>query len=187
MAKRITFSGANPSINDIWEWYEISEKSIIEYKTSVIDSVLGNEALPEYFIGMSIDEINEFFEDHINELNHLVSFSLLSSAEATFKVEYLQRVYNKDKDTISRTFRKLYKLKGVSVSLEDDLLSVWSDHFSGASYVSRAIGDLKGAFNFRNWLAHGRFWTPKLGRKYDAFTVFTIAQGILSKLALKYN
>jgi hypothetical protein len=37
------------------------------------------------------------------------------------------------------------------------------------------IGELRGAFRFRHWLAHGRYWTPKLGRRYNYEDVYALA------------
>ena len=37
--------------------------------------------------------------------------------------------------------------------------------------------DLKGAFKFRHWLAHGRYWDPNLGRKkYDFQSLYALAE-----------
>lgn len=42
--------------------------------------------------------------------------------------------------------------------------------------MSKALlGELAGAFRYRHWLAHGRYWQPKLGRKYDYLSVFGLA------------
>jgi hypothetical protein len=41
------------------------------------------------------------------------------------------------------------------------------------------ISDLIGAFRYRDWLAHGRYWPPKLGRKYDYESVYKLAEDIL--------
>ena len=40
---------------------------------------------------------------------------------------------------------------------------------------SRLIGDVRGAFKFRHWVAHGRYWVAKLGRKYDFAYVHLLA------------
>jgi hypothetical protein len=54
-------------------------------------------------------------------------------------------------------------------------------HISGKSVIS----DLRGALNYRNWLAHGRYWVAKLGRKYDFFSVLTLAINIQKELGIK--
>jgi hypothetical protein len=51
-------------------------------------------------------------------------------------------------------------------------------YFSPASVSDKVIGDLKGAFKYRHWLAHGRYWEPKLGQKYDYYSVYILAESI---------
>ena len=31
------------------------------------------------------------------------------------------------------------------------------------------------AFKYRHWLAHGRYWEPKLGRIYDYYSLYDLA------------
>jgi hypothetical protein len=47
------------------------------------------------------------------------------------------------------------------------------------------IGELRSAFKFRNWLAHGRYWTPKLGRNYDFESLYLLADAVFSPLPLR--
>jgi len=37
------------------------------------------------------------------------------------------------------------------------------------------ISEYISVLNYRHWLAHGRYWVPKLGRNFDLMTVTTIA------------
>jgi hypothetical protein len=57
--------------------------------------------------------------------------------------------------------------------LRTKYFDVWVDNSSVPRSI--IIGDLRGAFRFRHWLAHGRYWTPKLGRRYDFDDVFALA------------
>jgi len=59
----------------------------------------------------------------------------------------------------------------------DDILEGWKRYTSASSSL---IGDLRGAFKFRHWLAHGRYWTPRFGRKYDFDSVRLMAEGIVA-------
>jgi hypothetical protein len=45
-----------------------------------------------------------------------------------------------------------------------NILQTWADN---STVPREMIGDLRGAFRFRHWLAHGRYWTPRLGPKYS--------------------
>ena len=38
------------------------------------------------------------------------------------------------------------------------------------------ISEFRGALNLRDWLAHGRYWNPKLGRKHSPEDVLNISK-----------
>ena len=44
----------------------------------------------------------------------------------------------------------------------------------------RLISDTRSAFGYRDWLAHGRNWVPKLGRHYDFASVYNLARDVES-------
>ena len=99
-------------------------------------------------------------------------FAILSLIEAVLRVDYATRCSARLKDPLSRDFRNLFKRYGNRISFEEDILRLWSEHHPE---LKREIGELRGAFRFRHWLAHGRYWAPKLGRKYDFTEVFLLA------------
>ena len=47
-----------------------------------------------------------------------VDLTILSSLEASFRIDYLLRCYNKKKDKISRRFRDIHNDKGSRISLD---------------------------------------------------------------------
>jgi hypothetical protein len=63
------------------------------------------------------------------------------------------------------------------VRLDEDILEGWKMH---GTAPARLIGQVRGAFRFRHWLAHGRYWLPKLGQKYDFEGVYFMAGAIVS-------
>jgi len=114
----------------------------------------------------------------IRELDHTSCLSILAAIEAGFRIDYLQRNYKRKKDALSLAFRKIFKEKSRRASLEDDILNAWKDNTHGASEL---IGNLKGAFKYRHWLAHGRYWQPKLGRQfYDYETIYQLAETVFN-------
>jgi hypothetical protein len=131
-----------------------------------------------YFLEYNINALQTELDGRIEELDRSTSFTILAAIEAHIRVDFLQRCYNKDKDDLSRKFRALYKKKGSKVSLSEDILELWKDFASDRSVVS----DLKSALNFRHWLAHGRYWVAKTGRKYDFNSVRTLV--IFSQTAM---
>lgn len=114
------------------------------------------------------DELGE----RVEEADLTSSLTILASIEATFRIDYLKRCYRRGKDPVSRAFRDIYREKQQYASLEDEIFEAWIDNSSGSRSI---IGELRGAFKFRRWLAHGRYWTPKLGRRYDFSDLFTLA------------
>lgn len=129
------------------------------------------------YIGLPLDEVRTSV---LAEIDHNSALSVLSCAEAAIRTDYLRRVYDKQKDDLSRALRRIYKVKEERARLDDDLLFCWRDH----SNVSKAlVSELIGAFNYRNWLAHGRYWTPKFGRRYDFSTVYPIADVFLRSIS----
>ena len=124
---------------------------------------------------MTIEEINEFF----NELDYLTMLDLLAATEAVIRVDFLHRVYNRKKDDLSRQFRQIYQQKGNMVSLDPDILDIWKEFDPAAK---RKVSDFKSALNLRHWLAHGRYWTPKLGKDYSPNDVYDIAYNLLEDI-----
>ena len=106
---------------------------------------------------------------------------VFGALEAAFRIDYLQRCYRRGRDDVSRAFRNLHNNKGRRVSLEGDILAAWLQN----SNVSRqVIADLKRAFKYRHWLAHGRYWNPRF-RKLDYEEVYMLAEATLNTFPFK--
>ncbi|WP_143325144.1 hypothetical protein [Candidatus Synechococcus spongiarum] len=122
-------------------------------------------------------EIRARWDLRLREARTASALMLLAAIEASFRVDYRQRNYrkNKKKDGLSRAFRDLYQEKGERVSLSDDMLQVWLGH---PDVTSTLVGTIRAAFKYRHWLAHGRYWAPKLGRKYDFQTIYDLGRSI---------
>jgi len=132
------------------------------------------------FIGYSPAEVHSFLLDRLQETDIRSCLALLTALEAAFRIDYLDRVQKKRKDSLSRYFRSLYKQRAERASLEEDLLGGWVKYHPN---FRAAISEFKGALKFRNWIAHGRYWQPKLGRKYDFSDLYILATVLLEALA----
>ncbi|MCP4113718.1 MAG: hypothetical protein GY749_50690 [Desulfobacteraceae bacterium] len=171
MAKRVSFSNQHLELNDISMHHLDSENSLkLYYRTE-------NE---ERFAGYTAADLANELRIRADELGRSSSLSVLAALEAVFRIDYLQRNYKKKKDVLSRKFRDIYKEKNIRVSLEDDILDAWKENAYGASQL---ISDLKGVYKYRHWLAHGRYWQPKMGRQhYDYASVYELAELTLNSL-----
>jgi len=168
---KVSFSGSELRSNDIGQHHQNTASAINLYFSS------GNPKAKILFAGMTHLELQNQLDGVSEENEQLIAMSLLSSLEAAFRVDYLQRCYKKKKDALSRAFRQIHHHKGTKASLEDDIFDTWKAH---SNVPNQLVSDLKSAFKYRHWLAHGRYWSPKLGRKYDYFSIYTLAQKIES-------
>ncbi len=177
MANRVPFSHEHQKLSDISLHYTDTEASLISYFSNT-----GNHT--GRFSTYTRDEISNELRERINELSLTSSFSLLAALEAVFRIDYLQRNYKKRKDDLSRACRAIYKEKQTKASLENDILDAWRANTEGANQL---ISDLKGAFKYRHWLAHGRYWKPKMGRpSYDYETIYELTEIVLNSFPFEW-
>jgi hypothetical protein len=171
MASRVSFSGRHLRPSAIAEHHRDLEASLHLYCSDMSPRFCAR--FLDYLRTEVLDELGERLE----ETGLSSSLAILASIEAAFRIDYLQRCYRKDKQPISRYFRKVYQEKGQSASLDQDIFAAWATHHADERFL---IAELRGAFRFRHWLAHGRYWTPKFGRRFNYDDVYTLAEEALS-------
>ncbi|WP_400766407.1 hypothetical protein [Methylosinus sporium] len=175
MAKRVAFSGKHLAL---------AETALHHNDTEAALTLFYSPTAPSYsirFAGERPDEVRSELGYRKAELDRNTTLNLLAAVEAAFRIDYLQRCYLKKKDDVSRQFREIYKEKEARASLEDDIFEVWKNNTLGSA---KLIGELRGAFKFRHWMAHGRYWTPKFGQKYDYLSVYPLAASALTSFPL---
>ncbi|MFM7439499.1 MAG: hypothetical protein ACKO2V_12990 [Snowella sp.] len=166
MPRRVSLSGQNLSLSDIKDYYDDSKSALTLYFS------LHSFDYNYRFVDYNINEIEQELQARLDELDRLTSFSILSSLEASLRMDYLTRCNQKKKDALSRKMRRIYQIRGSRASLEDDILRLWKETFPEyKGFISEVIT----AFKYRHWLAHGRYWEPKLGRIYDYYSLYDLA------------
>jgi hypothetical protein len=166
MAKRVTLSGDHLGLSEIAAHHQDLESSLTLYFSTDSPRFLSR------FIGYTGTEVTDELLARLDEADLTSSLTVLASVEAAFRIDYLQRCSRKAKDPLSRAFRNNYRAKQQQAKLEDEIFDAWVDNYSSTRTI---IGELRSVFRFRHWLAHGRYWTPKLGRRYDFGGVFALA------------
>ena len=166
MANRVSFSGDHLGLLEIAAHHQDLESSLALYFSA------GSPSYVIRFVGYAVAEVSDELGERLDEADLTSSLTVLASVEAAFRIDYLQRCYRREKDPVSRAFRYIYKAKRQHASLEDEIFEAWINNSFGTRSI---IGDLRSVFRFRHWLAHGRYWTPKLGRRYDFNDVFALA------------
>ena len=175
MDAKITFSEEEKSIEAIWSWYEDQQEAIRDFKNKLRNALLSSLKVQDKFLGLSMDNVEEYFLDSEKELDYLVSFDIISSTEALLRIDFLRKVYNKDKSDLGRAFRQIYKQKANWISLEEDIIETWKKIESSKK---KYLSDFLGLLNYRHWIAHGRYWTPKLGMQYNVDVSYEISDKI---------
>ena len=175
-------SNEEQSLPDVWGWYDVQRALIGEEKSRVLDALAAGTSLTaSRYFGATRDELLDDFKYQIAELDRMVMLGMLACTEAALRVDFIERVMNKKKDDVSRAFWDTYKRQGIDkIRFEEDILDSWRDR-GQAARIKSAVGEFKGALNLRNWLAHGRYWKPKLGRAagYDPVDTFDICKDLL--------
>ncbi|MBK5915577.1 hypothetical protein [Rhodocyclus purpureus] len=169
MGNRVPFSGQNLQLGQISIHHCDIEESLRSYFSS------SSIHYPIRFAGYMANEVQDELWLRLAENGQSSTLTILSSLEAMFRVDYLQRCYLKKKDALSRAFRLIHKRQGSRVGLEDEILSAWRDNTTVSPSL---IGDIRGAFKYRHWLAHGRYWVPKLGQKFDYDSVYLLVEEV---------
>jgi len=170
MGSRVSFSPEVLKIEEVAQVHEDMAKSLRFYY-----SAPGLEQRDAKFVGYSIEDVRRELELRLGELDRNSAFCVLAALEASFRTDFLVRCDKRRKDDLSRSFRKLYKLKRSRAALEEEILDAWKHHVPKAKSL---ISEIIGAFRYRHWLAHGRYWVPKFGRSYDYFSVYLLAQNM---------
>lgn len=158
MPNKVSFSGQHPSIYYIREYHSDITNSITYYYKTPCPN------LPPKYVGYTYAEFEKEYQERLHEHEIRSILAILSATEALFRIDYLQRCYKKRKDDLSRYFRSIHKVDGSRVSFEEKILDGWKEYSTADPQL---IGELRSAFKFRHWVAHGRYWSPKLGRKFD--------------------
>ena len=126
-------------------------------------------------------------EDALEESERRSSFQVLAAFEAALRIDFYQRSYARTAKLRARPRPALKKLRemlvdrGRHVRLED-ILEAWKVH---STVPASLISELHTAFKYRHWLAHGRYWTLKLGRQHDYHGIFTLVETALDIFRLE--
>ena len=178
MTRRTAINSIQVTVGDVWDYYETTRDKSCK-ATEVARRGLADAADlrdPRLF-GKTLGEIERL----LDEADKQASLFIIAAAEAAIRVDFENRVMSKKpKDSVTKAFRRMATRKGQRVRLED-ILDVWSQEIAS---TRTDVSQFKGALGFRHWLAHGRWWAPKLGHRYDPAGLFLVIESLLTKTGL---
>ncbi|NRF32983.1 hypothetical protein [Vibrio coralliilyticus] len=173
---KVTFSDEHSTLQDIQNYYVDSDESLGLY--------FDEQNQKNRFFGYTRDELQEELNNRKDALDRMCSLEVLASIEAHIRIDYLNRCQAKHKDVLSKQMRVVYSAKGNKASLVDDILFLWKKN---KPKHKSCLDDLQKALDYRNWLAHGRYWNSRKAphiSKYDYFSLYTLAENVLADLEL---
>ena len=174
---------AVPAIDGIWSWYEDQQAASELYRHRLHNALVQGQAVELKFADFSLEELEEYFDGHAVELEHLVCFALISAAEGNLQLDFTTRIERREKRGIGKRFKMLSRdVDRKSISVERHIVAAWKE-----AYPAREYKELFSAFvavlKYRHWLAHGRHWEPTVGRRYDAAITYDVVKKMLDFVA----
>jgi len=124
-------------------------------------------------------QLNAELKSRKEHLDRMCVLEILATLEAKFRIDYLMRCQKKKRDKLSKAFREIYKKKKNKASLNDDIIRTWKNEFP---LHKTRLDKLSKALDYRNWLAHGRYWLPKKSphiAEYDYLSIYSLAVDII--------
>ena len=168
--KLVDFNPDKPKPSEIDRWYRMSKACVDNYF---------DKNNPEYegrFLFKTEEEINRQHQDELDELSLKASFFVMTYIESLFRTDFVLRLESgsgKWKDQLTRHFKyEVYvpTKKMYQYSLVEDIISSWKIYSYPTKGMMDILNTLPQYFDFRNWMAHGRYWIFKednYQRKYN--------------------
>lgn len=169
----VEFNQAKPLPEDIQRFYEDC-KAGIERK---FNSSLNTSYLQDFAL-LTPEAVTERKIMSLDELSLRSSFFLLAYIETLFRTDFLIRVESHKKgrkDELTKMYKNAFNpaKKVYSYSLTDFIFEKWKLYAMNLPYSKEMLDILRNLpqyFDFRNWMAHGRYWMYKESnymRKYN--------------------
>jgi hypothetical protein len=161
----------------IQSWYDDVQASL----TGAEQRILSGADTPSRWVGATPEEVRRHFDKCRDVTEHVAALMLVAAAEAVLREDFEQRIRDRPKDGgVRRAFQQIKRERGTKIRLDEDILEAWTTHRATAR---TAIAGFRSALKFRHWMAHGQWWTPKLGRhRYRADDILTIVGNLFHAL-----
>jgi hypothetical protein len=153
MASRVPAASQPASLLDLADYHRDVGASLQLYFSR------SNPDFVALFAGNRSSDVANTLAERLHETNMRSALAIMARVEAAFRLDYEWRLKAKKPDAVSIAFRK-HRRK--NVRLDEDIWETWKVNYPEKGAL---ISQLRTAFRFRHWLAHGRYW--QAGQKYD--------------------
>jgi hypothetical protein len=152
------------SIDWIRNWYQSMSAALLVLRASVQSAILTGAAVSPQWDGMTPAEVDAQYDLYRHEIDRLTMLNLVASGEASITDDFFRRIEKKQKDELSKLYRKWYKnlskKKKEQPSFDEEgILS----RIKESGVVDRdVVGRFRECLRVRHWLGHGRRWKKPL-------------------------
>lgn len=173
---KFQFASHNRSLEEIKSYYDkvldslerqYSRDTNVDY-----DIIFANRS--EEDVAAELDNLKE-------ELSMEGAFELLAYLEKDFRTDCHIRCTRRYKDELSKSFKNVYKSVGkiqYKIGFLDVIVAGWKEVFLEPGPHNQDVLDMfsqiNDLFNFRNWMAHGRYWEYPYNRGKHNFDAIWI-------------
>lgn len=154
--KLVDFWENRPMVEEIDKYYD-QTLALIEKRFSKT----ANQDYNAEFALLTDQEVDDMHKQQKLELSIEASLILLAHIESMFRTDLVKRLEKRKlKDNLSKYYRSQYNpaKKVYQIGL-DVIFEGWKNHYGNTSNSMRdIINTLPQYFDYRNWVAHGRYW-----------------------------
>lgn len=158
-----------PPVQQILDTYEVQLEALERFSRARSALVSDPSSL---FHGLDAWVVERRLENDRVELDHWALMMLVAAFEATVRHDMARRIERRTKDPVRKLLKQVRVEYRGRVPLPE-VLEIWEDR----GQVPPALAlEVRRLVNHRHWLAHGRYWSNKLGvppRPLDAHADLT--------------
>ena len=168
----------NPqSIDEALDWHSAITDSVTSHRAIV----LRNSSRESRFIGLTVEEIDEYFATEYTEIDGMCAVNIIAAAEAAIRFDYRNRIRQSRTDPLSQAYIGYRKtLSGYKQFRPDfDKGGILDAMRSAGSVPLHLVSDFRHALKVRHWYAHGRHWLLKTNSTTDPNDVHAVCNALL--------
>lgn len=147
-------------IDEVIRWYQSSREWLENFAAALmrLPALENPEDLPIHppanLRFLTLGEVNNALNEKLDRLSLAASLQLFASFEGAIRYDTRRR---KSRARVGRDLKRLLRRKKRSLKDIDviEIIHCWCERYG---IEKKNFGVLKGLFQYRHWLAHGRYW-----------------------------
>lgn len=182
--KLVDFWENKPTAEEIEEYYW-QTLAFIEKRFSKTE----NQNYHNEFAAFTEPDVLEMYKQQKIELSIEASLILLAYIESMFRTDLVKRLENRKlRDNLSKYYKSQYNpAKRVYQIGLDVIFEGWKSHYGNISNQMRdIINTLPQYFDYRNWVAHGRYWRFRESN-YEKKHCYQSIKMLLDRINVEFN